>query len=92
MVMERHELSFMISKLSCAIATTLQIKKSQLLELNEEMMNTLFPPKGGSGMNGAEPVTEDFVQEKEFTNKMYKILSKFNSRFLRMEDRVDKFS
>lgn len=89
MVMERHELSFMISKLSCAIATTLQIKKTQLLELNEEILQSLFP---GKEQVGNDQVTEDFILEKDFTSKMHKILSKFNGRFLRMEDRIDKFS
>jgi len=71
MVMDRNELRFMLSKLSCAIATTLQIKKGQLLDLTEEICEQLI---------GTDEVAQ--VTIVDFATKMATILHNFNGRFL----------
>jgi len=63
-VMDPSEVKFMLSKLSCGIATTLQIKKSQLIELNNEVHQIMFYSKSR--------VKGEFgnISEGEFAQKM----------------------
>lgn len=86
--MSKNEINFMMSKLCCAIAVTLQIKKQQLLDLIQGIDEQLLECK--SILSPQDKA--DFITKEEFAEIMSQVLVKFNGRFIGLENKIDKFS